>query len=393
MHKVEATALIVSVLLAPFVLSAAQAIDAGCRAATPSDQAQRAARGIPETFQVCPGDVQALGIGQNFEQWYDRLKTQSPCNRNTCTLSCRTRNTGAQVCGPTATRWNSIGCHPNNRTAIFPTVSHGFAAHIELLRRYCGERGRCTIGSVVQQWTATVGDRPAYANFVSRNAGIPANQVYDPNDIDLVGRLALAMSCFEAGSMPYSAAELKQGLAMAAGGARVPVPANVGQLLEESLQGGYASNPGYSPNSSPGSWAYPPSSASQSNYRPPPPPPMQPLIQSPSRPEPKPDLPLTLPPTNNLGASGTNVPSALLIIAQSPRISRGGTALISWVSVGMKPDSCSVTQNGSLFARGNQGSKIFSSALTGSPGSARVVLSCVSISGSTLERDITITVL
>lgn len=215
----------------------AQSIAPGCRVATAEDNAQLAARGLPPVAQICPQDENLIGVGKDFEQWYQQLKTQSPCNKNTCNLACRTRNTGAQVCGATSKKWGSIGCHPNNNTAIFPTVAHGFAAHIELLRRYCGERNRCTINSVVQQWTAIAGDRPAYANFVSKNSGIPANQVFNPNDIDTVARLALSMACFEGGAMPFPVDQLKQGLVMAGGGAKVPVPQNVGQLLNESLYG------------------------------------------------------------------------------------------------------------------------------------------------------------
>lgn len=222
--------------------SEANTLPAGCRTATASDLRELEARGLPSVRIVCPKDAEVLGIGQNFDQWYAKLKSQSPCHKTTCNLSCRTRNTGAQVCGTTSNKWSAIGCHSNNRTAIFPTVAHGFAAHIELLRRYCGERGRCTINAVVGQWTAIAGHRPAYAAFASRNSGIPVNQVFDPNDTELVARLALAMSCFEGGALPFSAEDLKKGIAMASGGARVPVPSNVGELLEESLQGSYAPN-------------------------------------------------------------------------------------------------------------------------------------------------------
>lgn len=266
-------------LLAALMPSGAFAIPipSGCRAETPADRAARQAKGLTVGTPVCAADEQILGIGQGFDQFYAQLKAQSPCNRSTCTLSCRTRNTGAQVCGPTSRRWNSIGCHPNNNTAIFPTAAHGFAAHIELLRRYCGERGRCTIGRVVQQWTATAGDRSSYANFVSRNSGVPVNQVFDPNDINVMGRLALSMACFEAGSLPYNLEELKQGLSMAGGGPRVAVPDNVGALLNESLTGAYSPNQPGSPNSNPGSWQYPPSSLGSNNNYFPPTPPSQPL--------------------------------------------------------------------------------------------------------------------
>lgn len=237
------------VISSPGVLSGAE-ITPGCSAATAADQARMVALGLPKAFQVCPDDEKYLGIRSDFDQWYAKLKAMSPCNKNTCNLACKTRNTGAQVCGKTASKWNSIGCHPNNNTAIFPTVAHGFAAHIELLRRYCSERGRCTISSVVQQWTAVARDRPAYAAFVSRASGIPANQVFNPNDMDVMARMALAKACFEGGALPFSVDDLKKGLAMASGGPKVPVPANVGELLNESLTGSYSGGstfPGLSP--------------------------------------------------------------------------------------------------------------------------------------------------
>lgn len=346
----SASLAIVGSLLLPLAVSA-QTLAPGCRLATPQDQAEMVARGLPRAFQVCPRDAEILGIGRDFEQWYAQIKSQSPCNRNTCTLSCRTRNTGAQVCGPTATRWNSIGCHPNNRTAIFPTVSHGFAAHIELLRRYCGERGRCTIGSVIQQWTATAGDRSSYASFVSRNAGIPVNQVFDPNDIDLMGRLALAMSCFEAGSLPYNVAELKQGLIMAGGGARVPVPPNVGQLLNESLTGSYAANSGTSPNSHPGSWAYPQSSVSGNNYRPPPPPAsplpvLSPPGVSPTNPTGVPSTPLPAQSAQLLNSAFTNARSP--IVSDMPFIATS-TPFAQILSVGNLPATATTSWSVQLF--------------------------------------------
>lgn len=243
----------------------------GCREATAEDKAAMKARGIPESFQVCPADELLLGVGKDFEQWYSRIKSEDRCRSNKCTLSCRTRNTGAQRCGPTSRRWGSIGCHPNNSTAIFPTVSHGFAAHIELLRRYCGEFGKCTIGAAITKWAPPNvhnNSTRSYVAFVSRVAGVPANQVYDPNDVDLVARLATAMSCYEAGSLPYSAAELKAGLVMAAGGKRVATPANVGALLQESLTGSYATNPSDSPGSTPDSWLYPKNTVTEGKYTP-----------------------------------------------------------------------------------------------------------------------------
>jgi hypothetical protein len=363
--------LVAFVLLSVFLLPASEVhaitppltVSPGCRLATQQDQAQRAARGIPPAFQVCPGDEEILGIGQDFEQWYAQLRAMPPCNKNTCTLSCRTRNTGAQVCGPTASRWNALGCHPNNRTAIFPTVSHGFAAHIELLRRYCAERGQCTIAGVNKTWSTE--NKATYAAFVSRAAGMPANQVYDPNDINLMGRIALAMSCFEAGAMPYSVQELKQGLVMAGGGARVPIPNNVGQLVSESMTGYYVANPPDSPNSFPGSWAYPPGNVNgNGNYMPNPPPPSpwqsQSIIGQ--------SVPIGNSEANggssnagqsNSGGQGPPGEPSLNIVVWPESVQRGGTLQVSWTSVNMVKDTCQVLFQGAQFAKTSEGSKPF----------------------------------
>ena len=380
--------------------ASAAVLGPGCRAATAQDQKDMQDRGLPLAYEVCPKDAQILGIGESFDQWYTRIKAMSPCNKTTCTLSCRTRNTGAQVCGPTSKRWSSIGCHPNNNTAIFPTVSHGFAAHIELLRRYCGERGRCTIGTVTQQWaTGTNGSTQSpYAAFVSKAAGIPANQVYDPNDIDLVGRMAMAMACFEAGSLPYTADELKQGLIMAAGGARVPVPANVGALLNESLSGSYSANPAGSPNSHPGSWAYPQSSISNNSYQPPPPPANPLPIIKPSATNatnPFANGPLANQPTSNTNTStsyNAALQSSALIIAQPKSVRHGDPILVSWTSVGMDPQTlCQVTAGGSVVAQKNSGSQLIPTTLS-QVGTLTFTLSCTTRAGAQIQQSTTVNV-
>lgn len=381
----------------------AQSLGPGCRYATSADHEKMEARGLPKGFQVCPADEKILGIGQNFDTWYAQLKTQSPCNRNSCTLSCRTRNTGAQVCGPTASRWGSLGCHPNNRTAIFPTVSHGFAAHIELLRRYCSERGRCTIDRVIQQWTAVAGDRSAYANFVSKQSGMPINKVFDPNDVDVVGRIALSMACFESGSLPYNADELKKGLSMAGGGPRVATPSNVGDLLNESLSGSFSSNPANSPNSSPGSWVYPPLSVNNDAYTPP--------AGSPYNVNPysaqgatsgsggvssqigAQSSPLGVSTGANSGSgsdgdsgSGVSGLSASTIVVQ-PKNARAGLVIVSWTSVNMKPASCKVLKDGEEFATGNEATKRDTISA-----SVEYSLECTTPAGETATSKATVTI-
>lgn len=353
-------------------------LGSGCRTSTAADLKAMADRGIPQKYEVCPADLAILGIGKDFDQWYTQIKAMSPCNKNTCTLSCRTNNTGAQVCGPTATRWNSIGCHPNNRTAIFPSVPYGFAAHIELLRRYCGERGRCTILSAIQQWApASDGNNPAsYAAFVSKAAGIPENQVYDPNDIDLMARLAMSMSCLEAGALPYSLQDLKQGMQMAAGGARVPVPANVGQILQQSLTGSYAQQPTGAPTTIGGSWAYSPATVAGGMYASPIPPSSPlPVLNTPalnSQGQPigtsgTPTQPTPPPPTGTPTADTQNsnvaFPPASMIIAQPSVITRGGVVAVSWTSVGMHTTAvCQIfAGDNSKIGNGNEGTTYFTS--------------------------------
>ena len=371
--------LTIGIFVLPAAISAAtQAPDPGCRTPTEKERAEAAARGLPtDSYQICPQDIQATSIGQSFEQWYAKLKAMSPCNKSACTLSCRTRNTGAQVCGATSRKWGSIGCHPNNNTAIFPTVSHGFGAHIELLRRYCAQFGRCTIGAVTQRW-ATANQGP-YAAFVSKAAGVPSNQVFNPNDIDLVGRIALSMSCFEAGSLPYSAAELKQGLMMAAGGPAVSVPANVGQLLNESLTGSYAAAAPVAPVmplfSAQGA------GANFVNQTLPLSPPAQPNAVSPyGQP-----VSQTLLGQDNTASSAGN-PAALLI-AQRTAVSRGEPIVVSWTSVRTSTTKpCQISQEvggvRTVVGEGNEGTKILATKKEDTAGTWKLTLECTSLLGA-----------
>lgn len=372
---------ICTALFLPALAFGQQAISQGCHAASAAEQQAMRDRGIPVKYEVCPGDTQYLGIGQDFDQWYARIKALPPCNKTTCTLSCRTKNTGAQRCGPTATRWNSIGCHPHNQTAIFPTVSHGFAAHIELLRRYCSQRGRCTIHSAIMQWAPPNvhnNSTGPYIAFVSRAAGIPSNQVYNPNDIDLMARLAMAMSCYEAGSLPYSAAELKQGMQMAGGGARVPVPANVGQLLNESLAGSYASNPSYSPSSYPGSWPYQQSELSSGRYVPQPPPPAPLPLQPYGSPTPQ-----GIGPSGPASSSGTVGSAAVMLMAQPSRVELGYPVLLTWTSVGMR--QCEIKQDSAPLVSATQGTRIIRTT-TLLRGTHTFSIACTAQNGQQISR-------
>jgi hypothetical protein len=393
-------------LILPAALSAAT-LGPGCRASTPADLQKMKDLGLPQAYEVCPKDQAILGIGDNFEQWYAKLKSQSPCNKSICTLSCRTHNTGAQVCGPIAKKWNAIGCHPNNNTAIFPSDAYGFAAHIDLLRTYCGTHGRCTILSVVGKWAQTnAANQSTYANFVSKNAGIPINQVFDPNDIDLMGRLALAMSCMEAGSLPYNVADLKQGLVMAAGGPKVAVPPNVGQILQQSLQTPYSPSsplpgitaPFFGENGPGASTANPQSSAPFSQPAPQPPPPQPPPQSSPQ--------------TQQTSAiqqffqglnGGQNNPTAATlsvsnpianIIGQPPVVSLGSSFVVAWSTLGMSTKTpCQVFENTNLLlSQGNNGSKKINTNSGIAPGKLTFTLQCTGANGQPVQKTAQVTV-
>jgi hypothetical protein len=207
---------------------------------SPADTAALKARGIHSEI-LTEKDKQILNIGE-FKEFVQQLKTRPPCNRNpTGNLAYRTRNTGAQVCAGMSRKWQSIGCHPNNNTAIFPTHSHGFAAHVDLLRRFCATQGRCTInrlfGDNGRNSYFTDSNKAPYLNFVTRNSGIPLNLVFNPNDAGVMGRIAASSACYEGGGFAWTAAEIEAGLRMAFGGPPVSIPSNVGELLNESLAG------------------------------------------------------------------------------------------------------------------------------------------------------------
>ncbi len=105
-----------------------------------------------------------------------------------------------------------------------------------------------------------------------------------------------------------------------------------------------------------------------------------------------PSQPTTVNPRPIYATSTFAIPSASVIIIQPTTISPGGSTLISWSSVGMKPDSCVVTQNGEAFADDTQGSKILSSPITDESGTISITLNCSNYSGINQAKDVILTV-
>ena len=247
------------------------------------------------------GDTTA-GLSPTFMQWCQQFMATNGRSNAQCKLACETRNPGAQVYNPIARQFGSTGFSNNNRTAIFPSVVHGIAAHIALIRDMCtrgrpdgcnrggGTRPRCTLIELKQVWAPSChvnpaapgfrNDPSAYANTVARWVGIQPNQVFNPNDKEMMAKIALASARIEIGFVNYTCEQLAQGTAMAYG--QIPpgsVPADVGQLknlgnliegnnspLGGLIQGmgGNQDNQGQNPFASQNQWSQPsPQSGSQ----------------------------------------------------------------------------------------------------------------------------------
>ncbi len=125
----------------------------------------------------------------------------------------------------------------------------------------------------------------------------------------------------------------------------------------------------------------------------------QPTVQNQQQTSPSPqqnavpaNTPTPMPtPISNQQSTSSTTPAAI-IIAQSTRILRRGSTLISWASVGTTPDSCTVTQNGVQFSTGNQGSQLLPAVLTGTAGTISFALRCTSFSGVALQRGVDVVV-
>lgn len=198
-------------------------------------------------------EAPTTGLSPSFMQWCQQFMATNGRSSAQCKLACETKNPGAQVYNPIARQFGSTGFSNNNRTAIFPSVVHGIAAHIALIRDMCtrgrpdacnrggGSRPRCTLIELKQVWAPSChvnpaapgfrNDPSAYANTVARWVGIQPNQVFNPNDKEMMAKIALASARIEIGFVNYTCEQLAQGTAMAYG--QIPpgsVPADVGQL-------------------------------------------------------------------------------------------------------------------------------------------------------------------
>lgn len=84
--------------------------------------------------------------------------------------------------------------------------------------------------------------------------------------------------------------------------------------------------------------------------------------------------------------------SASLIIAQSSRVSRGQTTLISWTSVHMKAGSCKISSDGTILGTSTEGSRNLPRDLTQQVGDITITFTCTSETGTEKETNVIISV-
>ena len=217
---------------------------------TPEECQRAKAQGLPCGL-TRDEDVANLGL-QNFETWLGRIKSYGKCGSNVCNLPCRLNNTGAMIIGSHARKWGATTSRraaDGNATAYFPTVVQGFAAHVDLLRKYCGKYRRCTIAKAVSRWA--MANRWSYTKFISNGTGISPHLVYNPNDPNIIGKIAAIMACHENGGFPYNQSDIKKGLAYAFGKINYTPPPNVGMQDPISIQDGVGQVDPISPYSNP----------------------------------------------------------------------------------------------------------------------------------------------
>jgi hypothetical protein len=86
--------------------------------------------------------------------------------------------------------------------------------------------------------------------------------------------------------------------------------------------------------------------------------------------------------------------TALLVITQSEIIQKGQTTPLSWVSVGVRPDSCSVSEEGTQTKlwSGTQGTQRIPAVLSQNQGVLSFMLRCSALTGEPVQAGVTITV-
>jgi hypothetical protein len=211
--------------------------------------------------QAIPLPSSSSSLSPQFMQWCQNFMATKNRSGAQCKLACETKNPGAQVIGTISKQFGGTEKHSNNNTAIFPSVVHGIAAHVALIRDMCtrgrrdgcsggASKPRCTLVELKQIWAPVCHNNASapgfqnnpssYANTVANWVGMQSNQVFNPSDMDQMAKIALASARVEVGFINYTCEQLAQGVSMAYG--KIPPgaePADVGALksLTASIEG------------------------------------------------------------------------------------------------------------------------------------------------------------
>jgi hypothetical protein len=304
---------------------------------------------------------------------------------NSSIMVCNTNNPGALTWATWEAKYGGQPCGQSNNTACFPTMEQGIQAQARLLttsNSYFASGTNTIWGEFCSSnYASGPGSNcAAYANFVSKQTGIPVNQTIDPNNAQQIGSILMAQSRMESGKgVIFTTDQLQSGLNLAYGTQVLPAstPGYTSATINTGVGGlggifGGGNTSGQVMLSSPFSNVSPiystPGLASASPY------PIQYAQQA------SPTYPVTLPATQtivpqnnsttsgagtitNIGKSGTAVAQ---IIAQQKSVLRGNPISISWSSVGMSPTTvCNVLEGSAMIARANEGVQTVISTTSG----------------------------
>lgn len=360
---------------------------------------------------IFPGETVAQ-VNAQFRAVLDPFVEQMQGNGcRTNGLSCRTNNPGAVTCAsngrgactPVVAKYNGLPCRQSNDTACFERVEFGIATMANLIFQKI-RKGCTSIYSILEACEyssrSAGNDSLAYAVQIQRWTGIGINEKMDVNNAIQMGKLVTAMARYEAGKngIGFNGEQLAQGLAYAYGQETLPAgtPGFVPGMGPFVYDGDISRVPPYmgadgrtSPFSGqvigaqavqgayPSSGAQPSGGGSSSSGN----------VSNENK-----GLETNTTSTNSGG------PSAATLVSQSAAASPGRTVLLSWSSLNMRTDSaCRLSvkyADGAeeVVAEANLGSKAVRIAPSAASGVATFTLRCSPISGSAIEKKITVNI-
>lgn len=361
-------------------------------------------------FLVWPLQVAlAVTVSPQFRQELEPLiaRLRGPaCQTARPGLSCKTNNPGAVTCAsngrgactPVVAKFNGLPCQPRqpNDTACFEKVEFGVATMANLIFQKI-KKGCNSIYSILeacQYSSRSAGnDSLAYAKTVSGLIGVGINEKMDVNNSVQMGKLVTAMAYVEAGKkngLGFNVDQLAQGLAYAYGQDALPAgtPGFVPGVGPFVYSGDLSRIPDAGPGMiSPFSGQVIGASAVQGAY--------------PSTGATPNGVPTTVPGDvnveTNLTPAGSGGPAAALV-AQASTIEIGKAILVSWSSVNMSTNpACQLVvryadSTEETVGQGNAGSKSIRISPAAPVGAAMFTLRCTSLSGTSVEKTVTVTV-